>query len=668
MTLPYLLPTWLGALLAGGTAGAIYGLLEATFLLLVFSPNPTLDLGLVPLATTLYGMAGAGCGLGLRLVRTVRLPGTHRDGGSAILQIFLLALALWLALGTAFLVARRGFGTGLVSWQAALSGLLSLLLFGALLRGVARRITGTVAAGHARRWLALLVGVLALGLVGPLLVETASGIRTAPRRAAVAAVQDRSDPPLILITLDTTRPDHLGLYGYERNTSPNLDRFAETATVYDEAWASSSWTLPTHATLFTGMFPWTHGAHYMGTQSDEPGTLRLGSGEQAPLVRQLDPAFRTLAEVLVDHGYATGAVTGGPYLDHVFGTGQGFDWYDDQLGVSVAPYTLLYGLLNRFAEVEPNLARFQHGYRRASEVNRAAFSWLSEHGDRPFFLFLNYFDAHEPYWAPSPWREQWGNWRSGVGKEQLREVFYEVIAGNRGLTEEELGFLVAQYDAEIAFMDHHLGAFFDYLHDHDLFDRSMIVITADHGENLGEHGLLSHGFDLFAASTRIPLLVKMPGQTEHARLGHPVSQADLLPTVLAEFGIEPLQAGIAGQLHGTRFDDRSEHTVIGQLHPDPWRIARFGERWDRTLFTWMEGGLRSHEGSDQNRLYSPLSDRLELLPLDDPTALRELLASADAWRSARPIFQPSVELQETGAQTATVGGLEETGYAGGAED
>jgi len=300
----------------------------------------------------------------------------------------------------------------------------------------------------------------------------------------------------MLLTLDTTRADSLGCYGYGRPTSPNLDRLASQSTQYTRAIASSSWTLPAHASIFTGKFTASHGACY-----DPEGPLLLSQAIEGPWrqyrARGLSPQERTLAMILKEAGYATGAVVGGPWLKRVFGLDRGFDYYDD----------------DQISEVNG---------RRADQITPTALRWI-ERGDqaRPFFLFLNYFDPHAPYAPPEPFATRF----TGAPQE-LRSV----------------------YDAEIYFMDHHIGLLLDGLKKLDAYDRTLIIVTSDHGELLGEHGQFGHGNYLYQEELAIPVLVKYPaGEVQPGRSDLLVQPLDILPMILERLGI-PRPSGIQGGL------------------------------------------------------------------------------------------------------------------------
>ncbi|MEN8184047.1 MAG: sulfatase, partial [Myxococcota bacterium] len=253
----------------------------------------------------------------------------------------------------------------------------------------------------------------------------------------------RERPNVLLITLDTTRRDRLGLYGYERPTSPHLDELASHATVFENAYSTSSWTLPAHASLFTGRYPTSHGMRH-----DPEGSLILADAIDAPegiRARSLDAEARTLAEILGDAGYQTGAVVAGPWLIGSFGLARGFEHYDDK-GVAAG--------------------------RRAADVTTSALRWLDDVPE-PFLLFLNYFDPHLPYAPPPAYRRSFlpsdvsVNLRSSAQAPSL-------------------------YDAEILYMDEQLGKLFRSLRERGLYDRTLIVVTADHGELLGDRGEWGH--------------------------------------------------------------------------------------------------------------------------------------------------------------------------------
>jgi len=299
---------------------------------------------------------------------------------------------------------------------------------------------------------------------------------------------------VLLITLDTTRADRLGLYGCPVDSSPNLDRVAEEAIVWTRAVSTSSWTLPSHASLFTGRIPNGHGARH-----DPKGALALRKGIEdrgfpAIRVSSISPAERTLAQRLGDAGYATGGVAAGPWLMTDFGLAAGFDRYHEE-GVTVDGIP-------------------------ASQVTDAAIGFLEEFGNGPFFIFLNYFDPHVPRRSPG---EHW----TAVGLQESclqGKMSYECW--------------IAGYDAEIHYMDQELGRLFGWLQERGLWDSLLVVITADHGELLGEGGRTGHGRTLTEAELHVPLIVKPPGG-EHPprRENERVSIASVFAYILEQIGL-----------------------------------------------------------------------------------------------------------------------------------
>jgi arylsulfatase A-like enzyme len=333
--------------------------------------------------------------------------------------------------------------------------------------------------------------------------------------------QDR--PNVILISLDTTRRDRLGCYGSDRATSPNLDRLAKESVLYTKAFAPSSWTLPSHASLFTGKFTTSHGARF-----DPEGPLCLaghleGSNEywNRFRARGLAPGETTIATILRDADYRTGGIAAGPWLKEVFGLDQGFDfWDDDQIGTSNG--------------------------RLAPQVTDAAIRWVRQVQGDEFFLFANYFDPHFPYDPPI---------------EFARRFLPDLGKRRRGkkVRREDIN---ALYDAEISYMDHHVGRLLDEIRRLGLYDDALIVVASDHGEMLGEHGRTGHGNRLFQEEIHIPLLIKYPsGSVAPGVEDRPIQLTDIMPLILDRLGI-PIPEGIQGTV-----PPDVAHPLIAEIYP-----------------------------------------------------------------------------------------------------
>ncbi len=324
---------------------------------------------------------------------------------------------------------------------------------------------------------------------------------------APALLDPASDlPPVLFVTLDTTRRDAVAPYNPFAAT-PNLARLAAGATVYEHAWATAPWTLPTHASMFTGLYPSHHGA---GVTRDElPGSAE------------------TMAEHMRRAGYTTVGLAGGAIASSRFGLAQGFAAYFDPPQFEVRGDELVSNALLAFE-------RFETG---------------------PLFLFVNLFDPHGPYDAPEPFGDAgpvvdaamavtdlpvWSELAQSRGRLAGGEnaAWREVKWGRAGVPEAGLRYLRATYDAEVAFADRQLGRLLDAFRDAALYDDALIVVVADHGELLGERGRFTHSYWLDPELTEVPLIVKWPGQVEPEVITEMVSQVDLFASVLAAAGID----------------------------------------------------------------------------------------------------------------------------------
>jgi arylsulfatase A-like enzyme len=326
-------------------------------------------------------------------------------------------------------------------------------------------------------------------------------------------------PNILLITLDTTRADRLGTYGYGKATSPNLDALAAESVVYTRAVSTTCWTLPAHATLMTGKLTSSHGARL-----DPEGPISLAQAIRGPTeryrARGLSPRERTLALVLGEQGYATVAVVASPWLKRIMGLYLGFASYDDD-------------------EID------QLGGRRATRVTASALRWLRSRPEHePFFLFLNYFDPHGPYDPPERF----------LGPPPPSPE----SGGRRAARRQRQSW---RYDGEIRYMDHEIGRLFEGLRELGLYDDTWIFVVADHGESLGENGIFTHGTQLDEPVLEIPFIVKYPGRRPPERRDERVQLSDVLPTILGGLGL-PLPDGIQGA-HLERLD----HPVVAEVYP-----------------------------------------------------------------------------------------------------
>jgi len=314
-------------------------------------------------------------------------------------------------------------------------------------------------------------------------------------------------PNVILISIDSLRADHLGTYGYSRATSPNIDALADESVVFENAVSTTSWTLPAHISMLTSRFSEAHGV--------------TGAGNS------LANSATTLPEIFQENGYATAAVVSGPFLNRRFGFSQGFDAYDDE--------TVSFAAINDSHQGVTSPLTHQ----RALEI-------LDHVADKPFFLFLHYWDVHYDYAPPSPYD---GMFDPGYSGDITANSFIHNDEIRRDMDPRDLEHVVALYDGEIAYTDFYLGELFDELKRLDLWDNTMIVLTSDHGDEFFEHGNKGHRNTLYGELLDVPLIVKLP---QNRRGGQRVSNlagiVDIAPTMLDVAGLPPLEGGNGGSL------------------------------------------------------------------------------------------------------------------------
>ncbi len=288
-------------------------------------------------------------------------------------------------------------------------------------------------------------------------------------------------PNLLLVTLDTTRADHVSCYGYPYATTPHLDRIAGDGIRFQNCTTPSAYTLPSHSSIMTGTYPTFHGVRTNGD-------------------RALASAHVTLAERLAEQGYRTGAFIGAFVLDGRWGLNQGFDHYDDQFE------------LEKYRQID--LAGVQ---RPGNEVVDAALGWLDQGPESPFFAWVHLYDPHAPYEPPEPYRSRFNGGLAGL------------------------------YDGEIAFTDAQIGRLLAWLEENGLTGETILAVVGDHGEALGSHGELGHGYFVYDYAVQVPLLLRTPlVEFRGLEIARQVTTIDLYPTLLEMLGLE-LPPGIQGR-------------------------------------------------------------------------------------------------------------------------
>ena len=468
-------------------------------------------------------------------------------------------------------------------------------------------------------------------VTGALWFGTLGSTRAVPTTTLLPAAAKK--PNILLVVMDTVRADHVSVYGYARETTPYLREFAREATVYERAIACDGFTLPTHASMFTGVYPGWHGATVT---------------PQYPYGSPLPQRSQTLASVLRANGYWTAeAVANYGYLGTALGLTQGFTLTQARrampLSDSSRPFYLRESVKKLLAAAG-NTTAFDQYRLLATDINRHALSMIeqSRNPQVPFFLFLNYMDAHVPYIPPSPFRTRFSD--TDRNSKPVVEETYEaytaikdaVNSGKRSLNENEKRYMMSQYDAGIAFMDSAVGDLLKRLRELGLYDNTLVIITSDHGEAFGEHNRREHGIgSAYQDQVHIPLLVKYPGQHEAHRSDTLVSQVDFMPTVLDVSGVA-VPPGLQGEsFRSPRRDDSAavftDSSTIGyqQAYPRLRGVRRAVFSGPLKLIVWTAGDPEFYDlnadPGELNNLYRP----------GDPRAA-PLMARLNAWIATIP--------------------------------
>jgi arylsulfatase A-like enzyme len=443
-----------------------------------------------------------------------------------------------------------------------------------------------------------------------------------------AAAAAPGKPNILLISMDTVRADHLSVYGYERDTTPRLREFAREATVYDRAVAASDMTLPSHASMFTGLYPSWHGAY--------PAAPDFAYG------RPLATGATTLAGLLREKGYWTAAVVANhSFLQQAMGLAQGFATWKHNIAAHLSatdrPFYMREGARTLLGFMI-STGSFDGYFLRAADINHDAFAVLEGARSRgPFFLFLNYMDAHIPLVPPAPYRDLFPGrdlaFRPAARHQDLTNT---VNAGKGKITEGEKRHLLSQYDGAISYVDSEMARLFARMRELGVYDNTLILITSDHGEAFGEHDLMQHGIgSVYEEEVHVPLLVKFPGQRQSRRSNAVVSHVDIMPTALDAAGVSA-PAGLHGRSLNAQ-EGLEAQPVFAEAWPlGGWQINPRMGSVRRAVFSGPAKLITPSTGSPE--LYDLRADPGELTNLyraDDPLSA-SLTSRMTAWTSSIP--------------------------------
>jgi arylsulfatase A-like enzyme len=589
----------------GAAGGALVALVSGA------ASAPALALGLVVVfgALRVYEPPGMRAELLFLVLAPVgawlgaRLAGPERRGPLAFAQLTFVAVA-----ATVFGKASITEAQSYFAQTEPSAATLVLLLIALPLAGVAldRTLGFLVRAPGRRLAIEATAGALALALFG-------RPLRTAPLDAPlpVAIPAAKGAPDVILVSLDTTRADHMSTYGYARETSPNLTALVRDALNFVQARSPAEWTVPGHASMLTGMYPSRHGAHYVGMAATGPEVR----GRER--VYPLGDDKVTLAETLQARGYRTGGfVANFANLDRVFGMAQGFEHYDDAPGVMLKPVPHGVRFVQRF---DPTF--FKRPFRSAHEIGATALGWMDGGpAGRPVFLFLNFLEPHHWMVPPAPF-DRWARAEPSADRLMRKGLFTHAIPVR--LTAAEQAFVTATYDGQIALMDAAIGELIEGLRTRGRYENALIVVTADHGELLGEHEQVGHGGRMmYEGLLHVPMVVKLPG-SDHPRgtVEEPVQLVDIMPTILAALGA-PIPPGVQGEpLPHVR------HEIVAEEEINPEFVKHYGEVYDRAMRVLYDRPFKLIQTSKGERMLFDLSrdpGEAENLAARDPERVQAL--------------------------------------------
>ncbi|NOY59403.1 MAG: sulfatase-like hydrolase/transferase [Calditrichaeota bacterium] len=397
--------------------------------------------------------------------------------------------------------------------------------------------------------------------------------------------QLKGKPNIIWIVLDTVRKDHLSCYGHRRRTTPNIEKFSKDGMLFTNYISTAPWTLPSHASMLTGLYSSEHGAHIVDTDEDY-------------VTSPLDDKNLTIAEILKEHGYNTAAfISNFGTINRAHNFEQGFNFFCD--GRSYF-YSSFWGLLafnvNFLQNFKDNPIFRINKYRLSPEINKTILIWLKKNRTSPFFLFINYMEAHSgTNYLPKPYSSlydfSWQKW----------------LNGSSGNTAEKQKIKFDWYDCRITYLDHHIGQLFTKLKELNLYDNAIIVVVADHGELFGEHGSYGHVTDLYNELINVPLIVKYPNYLNKQGVENKyVQTVDIMPEIL--FTLEmTLPEGISGQPF-----NKVDHQIIAELFKNKKIAHKDFKRYYRDLkaiFSLDSSAFKYIKSSNErNELYNLLID------------------------------------------------------------
>ena len=653
-------------LIAGPLAGALAGLV--THFLRGRLPDDANPMRLLESAATLpLALVFLGNGIGLT-VTGLGFGGIWQAIAAAVCTLFLvmglcspswmdrlglitnpwiisgLLLGLGQELDVLNMSVAAQLGSSIGQWAMALTAL--LVLTAALSILIGRRLANFLAA-HRRGYPGLGLTTVSAGLV-LMWASAALSTRSSVAEAAPLNLSTSARPNIVLIVMDTVRADHLSLYGYNRDTTPNLKALAQDGVAYTNAISSSDITLTSHASIFTGMYASWHSAYC------QPPEAAYG--------RELSKQYPTVAEVLKSSGYETIGVAANLYLRANFGLERGFDEFRIPRPVPMLPdqsRSLLRHHFRKWMSYAADTAQFDRLFTLGQDVDDELFRTLAHraHPDAPFFVFLNYMDAHFPYVPPAPYSARFPGRHPRTTQDDLENDQYNISDG-APIPPAYPEHCLSQYDGGIAYEDAQIGRVVSWLKSHNAYDNTMIVVTSDHGEAFGERKRVGHANSPYQNLLHVVLLVKYPKSTLRGPESALASLTDVAPTIYGAASV-PAPKTLQGR-------DLASQSVPREIYSETFPCPVIRPRECKSgctttsIFSWPFKFIYSDQQGGRLELFDLSADpderrNLIIRQQDQATDLR---ARLDAWSrpaQTRQVKQANPEQQK---------GLEGLGYIG----
>lgn len=449
----------------------------------------------------------------------------------------------------------------------------------------------------------------------------------------------KDKPNIILIMVDALRPDHLGCYGYSRDTSPNIDKLAQNGVLFTHAYIHAPTTMTSTASVLTSLYPRQHQAWNM-------------HGEEG--LKGIDFSLTTLTEVLKANGYKTIGVVANGFLDSVFGFNQGFDEYYETWKLPEAEHSL----------IGPDAQYFKH-LAEAKHTSQIILPWIDKNSQEKFFAFLFYIDPHDPYFPPPPFDEKYQQAYEGPLKGKANALHLtSVNLGKIPLSQDDTNYLISLYDGEISYIDYHIGKLVEELEKNNILDNTIIVFMADHGEEFMDHGGTLHGFAIYNENLRVPLIFsgsKLP--KKQSRVTTVVRSIDIMPTILEILGIK-----IPGRISGRSLVNlwkteahQKDRPVFAEMH-----LNKGGGEKDIYLVSFQKDKWKLIIDKLENRqeLYDIENDPFESINLieDNVAKVKELSTDLEYFLNLQPLVKFKDQVEPAEVDKSTIENLKSLGY------